>query len=111
LTALVINPVASFRRSEIEFDSVKVGTSKQSSTTLTNTGATPLKITGVNITGANASDFTPSYNCPAQLTPGGSCTITVKFTPSQTGNRVAYLVVVDNAKSGSQQLQIEAKGK
>ena len=111
LTAVVINPVASFRPSEFDFDAQKVGTSKQSSTTLINTGATPLKVTSVSVTGTNASDFVPSNNCPTSLAPGGSCTIGLKFTPSQVGNRVASLVVVDNAKNGSQQVKIEAKGK
>jgi hypothetical protein len=111
LTANVINPVGSFRTSEVDFGNQKVGSISHASTTFTNTGSTPLKITNINISGSNASDFAQSNACPATLAPGSGCAINVQFTPSRTGSRTAKLTVADNARGGSQQIQLEGQGK
>ena len=112
LTATVINPQGTFRPGEVEFGTVKVGTSVRQSTVLTNTGATPLVINSIGITGANAGDFKLTANgCPSSLAAGSSCTLAVTFTPSAKAYRSANLVVVDNAKGGSQQAKLEGTGK
>ncbi len=112
LSATVINPQGTFRPGEVEFGSVKVGTSSRLSTVLTNTGATPLAITSIGVSGASAGDFRLTSNgCPSSLAAGSSCALAVTFTPSGKGYRTANLVVVDNAKGGSQQAQLEGAGK
>jgi hypothetical protein len=91
----------------LAFGSQSVETTSTALTvTLTNTGNTSLTITGISVTGANASDFSEITTCP--LAPGsvaanGSCTISVAFTPSASGNRTAWLTVADNATAGSPQ--------
>jgi len=82
-------------------------TSPSQAINLTNTGNMSLTITGISVTGANASDFSEITTCP--LSPGslaanGSCTISVAFTPSASGNRTASLSLADNATSGSPQV-------
>jgi hypothetical protein len=63
--------------------------------TLTNTGITPLTINSLDVAGADASDFAiDSENCTGvTLNANDSCTLTVNFTPSATGNRSAGIVV------------------
>jgi hypothetical protein len=54
--------------------------------TLTNVGTTALTITGITITGAAAGDFSQTHTCVASLGVGASCTISVQFKPTGTGN-------------------------
>ena len=80
-------------------------------TTLSNSGITPLNISGVNITGTNAADFTPgNNNCGSSLSPGGSCSISVIFTPATIGNRAARLNVTDDAANSPQTVLLQGTG-
>jgi hypothetical protein len=74
--------------STLSFGSLKVGTSSPPQTiTLTNVRNTPLEILGVLLEGSNTGSFTETNNCPSgNLAGGGSCTITVTFTPQATGS-------------------------
>ena len=111
LSATVINPQASFKPNALNFGTQRVGTTSHASVMLTNTGATPLAISNISMKGANAGDFSQTSNCPAPLAAGASCTLSVSFTPARTGARTAYLNVVDNARSGSQQVFLYGTGK
>ena len=111
LSAITINPQATFRPSSLTFGTQAVGTSSQASLQLTNTGATPLLITSIGVTGSNAGDFSSTNTCPASLAAGSSCTITVGFKPGSTGTRTASIKVVDNAFGGSQLVPLSGKGK
>jgi len=98
-------PGATFFPASISFPSQLVGTSSsQQTSTLTNAGTAPLVITSVGVSGTNAMDFQQQNNCPANtvLSPGATCTITLTFTPTFSGNRAATLMVVDNAFGSSQ---------
>jgi hypothetical protein len=64
--------------------------------TINSTGGAALDITGVEITGPNSGDFTASNNCAQPLGPGQSCVLPVQFTPSQSGDRTATLVIHQN---------------
>jgi hypothetical protein len=91
-------PGVSLDPASLTFGSQSVGTSSQpQSVTLTNTGGGTLIITGLAIAGTNASDFVQNNTCGASLAPGLTCTISVIFTPSETGNRLATLSITDNA--------------
>jgi len=54
--------------------------------TLTNVGWSALKISKVNLTGANAGSFSESNTCGTRLVANAVCTISVSFTPKQSGN-------------------------
>ncbi|HMK29723.1 MAG TPA: choice-of-anchor D domain-containing protein, partial [Terriglobales bacterium] len=60
--------------------------------TISNTGASSLTISAISITGANASEFAfTSAALPITVASGGSTTINLTFTPSNTGTRTATL--------------------
>jgi hypothetical protein len=74
--------VATLNPTSLTFPTILVGqTSVPQSATLTNTGTGALGITNIYSYG----DFPETNNCPASLAVGGSCTITVTFTPSNAG--------------------------
>ncbi|MBK6522633.1 MAG: choice-of-anchor D domain-containing protein [Sphingobacteriaceae bacterium] len=63
-----------------------------------NTGVGPLKITSLNFVGGNSSDYSfinpPSV--PFTVTPSGSITFSVQFTPSAIGSRSTTIVLASN---------------
>jgi hypothetical protein len=73
-----------------------VGTPVQCQVTIKSTGGAALDITGVEITGPNSGDFTASNNCHQPLNRGQRCVLPVQFTPSQSGDRSATLVIHQN---------------
>jgi hypothetical protein len=113
LSALVIDPVASFSPSSLTFGTVKHATSSTLNVTLTNTGGTPLIFSGagISVTGTNATDFGQTNNCGSSLAAGAKCTIAIKFSPPTIGSFSANLTVVDNAQSGSGTQTVALSGK
>jgi len=85
-------------------------TSPPQTLAVTNTGSVAVNQSSISITGANASDFNQTNNCPAALAPGVSCTITVEFTPKATGNRNAFVSIVDNAPGSPQTIALTGTG-
>lgn len=90
--------VATLSKKSLTFPSEPVGhASPPEPVTLRNPGSADLMISGEQIEGYDAKDFSISSNtCGKQLAPGGSCSISVVFTPSKTGKRTARLVITDN---------------
>lgn len=80
--------------------------------TLTNVGLGTLIIAnnGIAITGLNASDFSQSYTCGQQLTYNNNCTISVTFTPTQSGLRLAALTVTDNSPGSPHNIPLQGTG-
>ncbi|MGA3026769.1 MAG: choice-of-anchor D domain-containing protein [Bryobacteraceae bacterium] len=82
--------------------------------TLTNTGTGALTIASIAITGTNAGDFGKTTTCGATLAgSGGTCTISVTFTPTALGSRTATLVITDNAGNvtgSTQQVTLNGTG-
>jgi hypothetical protein len=64
-------------------------TSAPQTVTITNTGTAPLGVTSIAVVG----DFAETNTCGASLASGASCTISVTFTPRQTGARTGSLSV------------------
>jgi hypothetical protein len=113
LSALVIDPLASFSPTSLSFGTVKHATSSTLNVTLSNPGGTPLIFSGagINVTGANAKYFVESNNCGSSLAAGAKCSIGVKFTPPATGTFSANLTVVDNAQAGGGTQTVPLSGK
>ena len=80
------------------------------SVTLSNGGGAPLALGGISITGSDVGDFAESDTCPATLTSGASCTISVTFTPTVSGARSAAIVVASNSAGGSQSIELNGSG-
>ena len=96
------------------FGDVVVGTtSSVQSVTVTNSGNAALVIASVVLTGSNSGDFLldPANTCVGTaVVPGGTCTINVKFTPTVSGNRIAAVVVTDNAGGSPHSFAVKGAG-
>lgn len=77
---------------------------------LVNTGDQILAVNGISITGTNAGDFAQSNTCTATLAPNANCSISVGFTPSQTGVEQATPQVADNAAGSPQSAVVVGTG-
>lgn len=80
--------------------------------TVSNTGAAALNFSGIALSGAAAADFAIGGSCAVgtAVAASGSCTVTVRFTPSATGNRAATLVLASNASNGSASVSLGGTG-
>jgi hypothetical protein len=99
-------PSASVSPTSLTFASQNGGTTSAAQTvTLSNSGTVALSIASVAFTGTNSGDFAQTNNCGSSLAGGGSCAISVTFSPKAGGTRTASLVVTDNSGnvSGSTQ--------
>jgi hypothetical protein len=77
-----------------------VGSSGSLTVTLTNNSTTtPLTFpgTGITVGGLNPGDFKATNTCGTTVAPGASCTITVTFTPTAAGSRIAQLNIQESA--------------
>jgi len=112
LTGTGIAPVT-LTPSSLTFAAQKVGTtSPAKKITVQNNLGTTLTFSGITLTGTNAGDFAQSATtCGATLAAGASCTVSITFTPTAQGSRVAVLDVADNAITSPQTANISGTGK
>jgi hypothetical protein len=112
LTALVTDPVVSLSKTSLSFGNEKTGTtSVAQQVTLTNSGLTPLTLTGLTIS-ANFA-FAPGTTCTALplLSPGGTCLIYVNFTPTSKGTKYSGSVTItDQTLFGKQTISLSGTG-
>ena len=104
--------VALFPSSE-DFGGVTLGQSSNSRlVTLTNTGDQALSVNSIALGGANPADYTATPTCtpPTLLQPNATCTISVVFSPTQTGARTATLSASDNASGSPQSITLVGQG-
>jgi hypothetical protein len=92
-------------------------TSAPLSVTVLNNSTAAVNFTGFTTSGADAEDFSvplpnTSAGCSATgtLASGGSCTISVVFTPSANGARTAMLDIADNATGSPQTVALSGTG-
>jgi Abnormal spindle-like microcephaly-assoc'd, ASPM-SPD-2-Hydin len=82
----------------LDFKNQPVGTTSASLVILvSNTGQGDLSFSSITITAAGSPQFAQTNNCGTGIAPAGSCSISVTFTPSTSGNQSAQLVITDNA--------------
>ncbi len=79
------------------------GTSSGKTITVSNTGSGPLTLNSISVSG----DFTQSNDCGSSLAGGGSCRVTVSFTPRSVGTIQGGLVVRATDSDGVNPLQKE----
>jgi hypothetical protein len=104
-------PIVGLSTSSLSFGSQPVGAnSAPQNFTLTNTGSSPLSITGIGITGPNPGDFAQTNDCGTSVAAGASCTFSVTFTPTGSGNRSATLNIFDNAGGSPQHVSLVGTG-
>lgn len=110
-TATAAAATVSLSRVSLAFGNRSVGTTSTAQAVfLTNSGNTPLSITGLGFAGANAGDFALANGCGSTVAAGANCTIGVTFTPAASGLRAATLNIVDIAGGGSQIVSLSGTG-
>ena len=82
--------------STVDFGSVSIDGDNSHTFTIRNLGTADLTGLGITIDGANAGDFTITASPTAPVTPGGSTTFTVKFSPTVLDACSAALHIVSN---------------
>jgi hypothetical protein len=88
-----------------------VGTTSSTQTVkLSNVGSGQFEITGIILTGPDGGDFAQSNNCPATVASGGSCLITVTFTPTTQGVRTASVSITESAPGSQQTVPLTGRG-
>jgi len=104
-------PVVSFSTSNLSFGSQPLDvTGPPQNVTLTNTGGSPLSVTGIAIGGPDPGDFAQSNDCGTSVAMGASCTFSITFTPLASGNRSATLNITDNAGGSPQHVSLTGTG-
>ncbi len=63
------------------------------------------------ISDAGPGVFMQTNNCPASLSAGSSCSISVTFTPSAATKQTGTLTITDNGKGGMQKVPLSGTGK
>jgi hypothetical protein len=107
-----------FTPTSINFGTVTKGQQVSSTVTITNVGTTNVFFTGAEFSGTNSADFADNYNdsppcgnnSSNPLKPGGTCNLTVYFTPSKTGTESGAYKVFDNSVGSPQTLPLTGKG-
>ena len=94
-------PILSFGPgvTSLPFGSQRVGTTMPHPVVITNDGTAPMTVTGATLAGANLPEFAIDANaCIGLAIPaGGTCSITVSFTPADVGTKTVELRVTDDA--------------
>ena len=104
-------PVVTLGASSLTFANQNVGiASVPKIVTLSNTGNGSLSIASIALTGTNAADFTLTTTCGAVVLAGGSCSISVRFTPPAAGSRSASVTITDNAAGSPHTISLSGSG-
>lgn len=108
---LSVIPAAAVSPTRLQFGSQAVGTTSAGlSATLRNDGAVPFAVNGISLTGTYASWFAQTNNCPASLAAGGSCTMSVTFTPLAAASKSAKLSIATSATSTPLSVSLSGTG-
>jgi hypothetical protein len=111
LTGTGALPTVTLSSPSIAFgNQITTTTSPAQVVTLTNTSAVALTITSIAVTGGNNGDFAETNTCGASVAAGGTCTISVTFTPSAVGARASAVVITDNAADSPQSIALTGTG-
>jgi len=78
--------------------------------TLTNASNTAVTIASMSVGGVDNGDFALTNNCGTTVPVGGSCSITVTFTPTAKGHRSAAVSITDSAPDSPQSFSLTGVG-
>jgi hypothetical protein len=91
----------SFSSASLNFGFIQIGlTSSSQAVTVTNVSGHSAVFTGI----AASGDFAQTNTCPGTLEPTQSCTITITFTPTVSGNRSGAVTLQDNDPGSPRQI-------
>jgi len=105
-------PLVNVVPTSLAFARQLVGTTSPDQTfAVVNEGSADLTVSAVVISGTNSADFTTTTTCTAApVAPGGQCIVGVRFAPTATGLRDAYVGVVDTAPLSPQSVRVSGSG-
>ena len=91
----------------LNFKSQAVGTTSPPQTlTLTNTGATELKISSMKA----STEFAVTSSCGKTVAAGANCTISATFSPTKKGGVQGTLTIIDSASTKPQVIELLGTG-
>jgi hypothetical protein len=109
-----VGTVVSYSPTSVSFGTQKVKTSSPpQSITMQNNGSAAITITKISITGSRVTSFSETNTCPISpttLPAGGSCTISVTFTPQLKGALNANVSVFDTGGGSPQNVALSGTG-
>lgn len=106
---LFITPLSAVNlsSSNVVFAEQSVGSSSAAQTvTLTNTGNGLLLISSIAITGS----FSQTNDCGTSLIAGATCTISIIFTPTTSGEESGSIIITDNTEDSPQTITLLGTG-
>ncbi|HWZ84349.1 MAG TPA: choice-of-anchor D domain-containing protein [Terriglobales bacterium] len=94
-TAQIYTPLTlTFSASSLNFGLLQIGlTSPPQTVTVTNVSNRSVKFSSI----ATSGEYSLSHNCPATLSSGQNCTITVTFAPTVAGTKSGAVTLKDNS--------------
>ena len=105
-TGVAPGPILNVNPSALTFPATIVATAAATQTvTVTNSGTTAATVSGVSASG----DFSQTNNC-GTVAVAASCTVTVGFTPSASGNRTGTLTITSNANNNPTTVALSGSG-
>lgn len=105
-------PVANLSSSSISFSGTQPqGVASAAQTlTVTNNGSAPLIVSALTLDGADPGDYLLVNGCQAEVAPGASCQIGVRFAPQAAGPSSANLTLTTNAPSAVAPVSLSGVG-
>lgn len=101
----------SFTPTSLGFGNVTSGTSSPpKTTTVKNNEKVAVSISSIAITGAKAKYYSQTNTCGTTLAAGGTCTITVTFSPTIKGGLPAFVTLTDTGTNSPQTLDLFGTG-
>lgn len=91
-TLLTTNPTA------FDFGAIVLNNTSSKIVTLSNSGGNDISLGSISLSGH--ASYAESNNCPASISPGETCEVTVSFTPTSSSTVSTLLII--NYNSGSQ---------
>jgi hypothetical protein len=91
----------------LAFGEVPVGSQREATFTIANTGTAALTVTGLSVSGGFAAQSTASWTS-GTVAPGGTQPVTIRFSPTTAGSYSGTLTVNGDQTSGTNTLPISA---
>jgi len=104
-------PAISVSPTTVSFDNQLINTTSATrSVTITNTGTANLTVSGVSLTGTDNGQFAQTNTCSAAIAPNATCTVSVTFTPTSTGGKIATLSIAHDATGSPHTVALSGVG-
>ncbi len=88
-----------------DFGTVDLNSFRELQIAVNSTGDEALVINSAYVSGSSSTEFTVMTAMPLQIEAGQSANITVRFMPTEGGNKVAYLNLLSNSNAGTVELR------